>query len=147
MIRRCVISKDGKFRVSNPGTSVDSINSYDFMLHEDVLSAQPYFFSKVDCPFASYTGSNAKAENVDVTVPDVDPNPTIILFPISNASLNTFPYPRDDVNGSDQTGYDVEGWDIYAQVLSSTQVRIRFQKDSDGRKSPKGCYMVLVRTS
>lgn len=146
LIKRCVVSPD-QFRVSNPGVDVSSTNPFDFMLHESFLSAQPYFFTFVACPFASYTGTSEKNASVDVTVPDVDANPTIILFPVTNASLNTWPFPRDSGTGTDQTSYNIEHWDIYAKATSSTQISIAFHKDVDGRKSPAGCYLVLVRRS
>jgi hypothetical protein len=145
-IKRCIISPD-RFRVSNPGADVSSDDPSDFMLHEDLLAAQPYFFGYVACPFAGYSGTDSKLATVDVTVPDVDATPTIVLFPNTNANLNTYPFPRDSGSGTDQTGYDVEHWDIAAQALSSTQIRVAFTKDSDGRKSPKGCYLALVRKS
>lgn len=144
-LKRCIISKDGEFRVSNPGKDVASENQFDFMLHEDMLASQPYHFSYVECPFSTYTGNGVKDQSVNVTVPDVDSDPVVILFPVTSASVNSFPLTRDRGSGSDSSGYNVDKWFIVAKVVSSTQITVRFIKPSDGRKSPKGCYLVLAR--
>lgn len=144
-IKRCIIDPY-QFRVSTPGVDVSSANPYDFMLHENFLSAQPYFFTKVNCPFAGYIGGDLKKQSVNVTVPDVDPTPEIIFFPISSGSLNTYPVARDEGSGNDQTGYNIDYWDIYAKAISSTQISVTFEKYGGGRKSPQGCYMALVRS-
>jgi hypothetical protein len=141
-----VISPE-RFRVSKPGADVDSTNISDFMLHESFLAAQPYFFAYVANPFAGNTGNSSQTATVDVTVPDVDANPAIIIFPVTNDSRNTYPFPRDEGSGSDQNGYNVNDWYVYCQIVSSTQATITFYKPVGSKKSPNGCYLALVRRS
>jgi hypothetical protein len=145
MIRRGIISKDGQFRITNPGADTDSTNPYDFMLHEQFLSAQPYFFGFVDCPFAGYNGNAAKTETATVTIPDVTDDPLIIIFPVTDDDQAVWPFRRDQGSGSDASGYNLGRWDVAAKLNSSTEVDIQFLKSSSGKKSPLGCYLILGR--
>lgn len=146
LIKRCIISPD-EFRISAPSVDVSSANDYDFMLHENFLSAQPYLFTFVACPFAGYVGNDDKQAVVNVETPGVTDDPVVIVFPVAGGSVATWPQPRDQGSGTDQSGYDANNWRVITKVVSSTQVDVLFNKTVDGRKSPAGAYLMLIRKS
>lgn len=147
MTRRGIIQLSGtpKIRISKPGTDVDVADDTGFLLHENHLYAQPYFFQFVACPFAGNTSYVAKNQSVDVTIPDIDGSPIVLLWPVDSAGNITSPIPRSTGPGSSQFGFAVENWNIYWKIISSTSMTIKFTKTIDSLRSPNGCYVVLIR--
>lgn len=144
-MKRCIIELP-KIRISKPGFDVDTAAPENLLFHEDFLFAQPYFFGFVACPFAGYIGNGSRDQTASVTVPDVTADPVVLLFMSATSSADAiYPMSRDKGTGSDQNGYNVDSWLVMHQVISSTQIDVRFVKDSQGRKSPAGAHMILLR--
>ena len=147
MVKRAIIemTPNPKIRVSRPGVNVDTAGEFDFLLHENHLFAQPYFYRFVACPFAGDTSNNNRDSTVNVSVPNVTSDPIVILFPVSSASANIFPDIRAIASGSVESGFPMDNWLVGYTVVSATLIRIRFQKFTGSRRSPNGTYMILIR--
>lgn len=144
MVQRGLIDK-ARFRVSRPGVDVNSAEFHEFMFHEQFLFTQPYFFKYVPCPFAGYVGTGVQESLVEVPIPDVTPDPIVIIRVVDRTDKIVFPLPRSYGTGSDTSGYAMDGWSARFKVESSTLLTIRFNKPDTRRYSPNGAYVVLMR--
>lgn len=134
------------FRISAPGFDVDTAPINGFLLHEQHLYSQPFFWQFVSCPFAGFTGAGARDESVIVNYPNVGNTPNAILYPVASGGLVSFPRPRSGGNGSNQTTWaGMEYWAVQFEITSNTQVRVRFTKANSSPLSPQGAYLVLFR--
>lgn len=147
MVQRGIFRKDPSpaIRITRPGVDIADAGPLDFLLHEDHLYTQPYFFGFVACPFAGNTSNSGLSSSVDVTVPGFDANPIVLMYPLTSTSVTCFPAPRAKGHGSNQHGFPLDLYEITWQVLSSTIVRVNFSKPSTSTRSPAGCYLVLMR--
>lgn len=130
---------DGIFRVSRPGVDVDTAGPLDFLLHEDDLYSQPYFFQFVACPFAGNTSATSRSETVQVTIPGVSDDPIVILYNKHHDGLNYFPW-----NSLSATGGNHPDMGARWTVVSSTRIDVFFFKTAIPF-SPAGAYLILLR--
>jgi hypothetical protein len=135
-----------KIRISKPGVDVDAATTLDFLLHESALYSQPYYSAFVTCPFAGYTGTSIQDQTVHVTVPDVTSTPVIILEVVDSDSLISFPAQKGLGSGSSGSGFSINNFTVSHQIISSTQVDVRFYKPGNSKKSPQGAYLILMRS-
>lgn len=150
LLKRAHIQLSGqapKFRISRPGVDVDSAAATDFLLHEQFLYAQPYFFGQVPCPFADYSGTAAQSATVVVDVPPVTGDP-LIFFWVSGQSdtgENQFPtfasWHLSTINSSPE---NATYWLISIREVTTSSVSVFFYKPY-GRRSPQGIYLMLSR--
>lgn len=144
MVQRGLIDA-GKFRISRPGKDVSSTNPSDFMMHENFLFSQPYFFRFVACPFAGDTSQSSRNEIVDVAVPDVTDDPVVIMYTVTASGSIVWPSPRSFGVGNPQSGYPTDRAAALFKFYPPTTLRIRFVKGDLDRTSPQGAYIVLLR--
>lgn len=143
MTKRAILDLgDDLFRISMPGVDVDEAGDADFLLHEDHLYSQPYYFGWVANPWAPNTnGTVTLSETVQVTVPDVTANPIILLYKQYSNGDNCFPDFRFLSSQNDAFSMSLIA---YAVAISSTRVDVTFGKF----RCPfymTGAYMVLMR--
>lgn len=137
-----------KFRVSKPDIDVDTAAIDDLLIHEDAIFSQPYYFGFAACPFASFSGNGSRTGSTTKVVPNIGQTPTIMLFPVSNASVITYPAILSEGSGDSQTYYNIiKSW-VNAEYLPATSsIRFNFDKATDSQYSPKGCYFMLSRSA
>lgn len=134
------------FRISAPGYDVDTAPEGQFLLHEDHLYSQPFFWRKVDCPFTGFTGAGVQDATVPVTYPSVGTEPIVILYPIASTGSVSFPRPRSlGVGSNESTWSGLENWQVQFNITSLTNINIRFTKTNSSPTSPQGCYLLLFR--
>lgn len=134
------------FRISAPGHDVDTAPANGFLLHEDHLYSQPFFWQYVSNPFAGYTGAGVQDATVPVTYPSVGVIPTCILYPVASTGSVSFPRPRSlGVGSNESTWVGLENWQVQFNITSLTNVNVRFTKTNSSPRSPQGAYLVLFR--
>lgn len=138
-MKRAVITKD-KFRISVPGVDVDVASDFEFILHEDHLSAQPYFMTWVPCPLTGVNNNNGRSATVAVTVPEVTNSTIIFLYlEVSDEGGSYYPVPPSD-GGTRSTGAQaLLGLDV------GTTVNITFGVPQTVR-APIGAFLILMRS-
>lgn len=141
-MKRCIIELP-KIRITPPGYDVDTAALENFIFHESFLFTQPYYFNFVACPFGADTTTSTMNQTVSVTVPGITSDPIVLLFMVSNESMNVFPDKRSFGTGTDAFGYNVELWTVGHNVVSSTRIDLNFIKSA--KRSPLGAYMILMR--
>lgn len=140
MVKRAIITNE-KFRISSPGVDVDTAADHQFILHEQHLSAQPYYTEWVVCPFA---GAGAGSLNATVPIigpPVVLPN-TQIVFYVQGSSGNSY-YPANIAPSP--TGI-VDAW--YASVKGNlaTKIGLAVEFGKTGNSSaPSGAWLIYLR--
>lgn len=134
-----------KIRISKPGVNVDAATTLDFLLHESALYSQPYYSAFVTCPFAGNTSTGTQDQTVHVTVPDVTDSPVVILESVDSDGVISYPAQKGLGTGSSGSGFTINGFVVSHQVISSTQIDVRFFKNSTSRRSPLGAYLILMR--
>lgn len=134
-----------KVRISTPGVNVDAASTLQFLLHEAALYSQPYYAAFVACPFAGNTSTGTQDVTVQVTVPNVTSDPVVILEIVDSDGLISFPAQKGLGTGSSGSGFSVNSFVVYHQVISATRVDVRFTKSDTSRRSPNGTYLVLMR--
>lgn len=133
-------------RISAPGFDVDTAPTNGFLLHEQHLYSQPFFWQFVPCPFAGFTGSGNRDESVIVTYPSVGNTPNVILYPVASTWSVSFPRPRSlGVGSNESTWTGLENWQVQFEILSGTQIQIRFTKTNSSPNSPRGAHLILLR--
>lgn len=147
MMKRGIIQLGGatpKFRISRKGVDVDLAGPTDFLLHEDYLTAQPYYAKFVPCPFAGNTSASGLDQTVPVTgIPNVTSDPIVVSYVQASDGSNTFPIRRS--NGGPVGGRTDAYYFVFVTVVSATQLNVRFQKAASSNSSPNGVYIVLYR--
>jgi hypothetical protein len=142
-MKRCIIELP-KFRISKPGYDVDTASMENLIFHESMLFTQPYFFQFVACPFS---GAGNLTGTVSVTVPDVTSDPIVLLFLSGGSTVNVYPGIRSEGPGNNEDGYDVTAWSVRYNVVSSTRIDVTFSTSLNGKTSPAGAHMILMRKS
>lgn len=147
MVKRGIIDLSGgnnKIRISRRGVNVDEAGPTDFLIHENYLIAQPYYFRFVGCPFAGYTGTNFRDESVFFTLPDVgESDPIIIIYTQTAGNFNIFPHRRRSTGA---VGFgSLYDFNILSVLHSPTNGEIRFIKLATSQTSPNGAYVIAYR--
>ncbi|TKT79961.1 hypothetical protein [Aquamicrobium sp. LC103] len=133
------------FRISKPGVDVDSAGENDFLLHEDHLYSQPFWWQFIACPFSGYEGVEVRDQTVNRTIPNTGSVPMSIIYPVGSNGTIIFPFPKSEAAGSSANGFPgLERWYIWHSV-TRTQLSVRFLKNDNSRRSPQGCYVMLMR--
>jgi len=136
MVKRCII--DGsKIRISRPGVDVDAAGEFDFLLHENHLYAQPYFAAIVSKP--------SDGDTTILNVPEVTSDPIVLIFPVRNGDMTSFPFPKSQGSGSNETGWSgLLYMAVNYRTLSATQIEFRFSTNSRS-DNVLSCYVLLLR--
>jgi hypothetical protein len=142
-MKRCIIQLP-KFRISRQGYDVETAAMENLLFHESMLFTQPYYFGFVACPFS---GAGNLTGTVSVTVPDVTADPIVLLFLSGGSTVNVYPGIRSEGPGNNQDGYDVTAWSVRYNVVSSTRIDVTFSTSLNGKTSPAGAHMILMRKS
>lgn len=145
MIKRGIIQLGGpnpKFRISRRGVDVDLAGPADFLIHESYLIAQPFHTVFVTCPFAGNTGNTLIDQTINVTIPNVTPNPVVISYVRAAGGYNCFPTRRSEGPALNRTD---NLYAVYVTVNSATSVSVRFVKQPSSLTSPAGTTLVCYR--
>ncbi len=138
-MKRAIITKD-KFRISVPGVDVDAASDFEFILHEDHLSAQPYFMLWIPCPLTGKNNNTNRSATVPITVPEITDD-TIVLLYLEVSDEGGSYYPTPPSVGGDQS--------VGAQVLigleTGTTVNVTFGVPQTVR-APIGAFLILMRS-
>lgn len=148
MIKRGVIQLNGadpKIRISQPGIDVEAAQPYELLLHEQHLYAQPYFFKFVACPFAGNTSTGVKDQTVNVTVPNINADPIILVWPVDMDDAVSYPLQRSTGTGSSASGFAVDSSDVRVQMVNSTTLAVEFIEGSNSKRPLNGAYIILLR--
>lgn len=134
------------FRISAPGFDVDTAPPNGFLLHEDHLYSQPFFWQYVECPFAGYEGAGFQDATVQVIYPSVGNLPNVILYPVASTYAVSFPRPRSlGVGSNESTWTGLENWGVQFDIITNTRIDIRFTKTTSSPRSPRGAHLILLR--
>lgn len=134
------------FRISAKGYDVDMAPQNGFLLHEQHLYSQPFFWQYVPCPFAGETARGVQDATVPVTYPSVGNTPFGILYPVASTGAVSFPRPRSAGEGSNETVWTgLQNWRAEFDIVSLTQVNVRFTKTISSPTSPQGAFIMLFR--
>lgn len=143
-MKRCVIDKNGRFRISKPGFDVDTASLENMLLHESFFYSQPFLFRFVPCPYSGTSSSNRDQNAPTITFSNPGTLlPSVLLFSVGSGNVVTF--PMQNAISTPQTGgvVAVPGWDVTHSVTSSS-VTVRFYTFAD-TPAPSGAYLVLFR--
>lgn len=146
MTKRAILQLSGpspKFRISRKGVDVDAAGPSDFLVHESHLIAQPFYSDFVPCPFAGYVGDEPQDATESVTIPNVTSDPIALIYTRHAGGQNV--YPQRFSEGLVGSMTSEEAFDIYLNVISSTQINLRFVKQPYSRTSPQGCWLTVYR--
>jgi hypothetical protein len=137
-------STDDQLRISRSGFDVDAAGPDGFLLHEDFLWSQPFFFKYIPCPFAGFTGAESRVEAVTEPIPDSGSVPIVTLYAVKDGAI-AYPILRSMAFGNLQNGWPgLEQWHI-SYAASPTSLTIEFVKQVGTRTSPDGCYVICFR--
>lgn len=143
-MKRCVISADGRFRISKPGFDVDSAATHDLLLHESFFYSQPFLFRYVNCP---YSGTSSSTRSQDApTISFTNPGtelPSVLLYPNDSNSVVSFP-GRNQLSPPQSGGVIVvPGW-LITYRATTNNITLNFNTTSNS-PAPLGAYLVLFR--
>lgn len=134
-------------RITRPGADVSTAQDYEHLLHENFLYSQPYFFTYVACSFGgSQPAASVLTETHSLTVPGIDTNPIVLVFPFSSSISGVcFPSPISTGVGNITGGWPLEIATVSTRVVSSVQIDVTFSKEAGFTLVPYGAYVVVLR--
>lgn len=132
-MRRALIEK-GILRLSVPGVDVDNAKGDEFILHEDHLSAQPYYTEFISCPYAGITSSDRSA-TVDLSVPAITDSTMILYYLVFTNGGGFYPLPPSHTSTGEMTNSNAN-----LIVISPTSIQIGMGTRAQS-PAPKGVIL------